>query len=46
MIISIFSFCESDHALHFTYFGLPQIELWVLFLQLRRYVDYGASWRS
>lgn len=48
-IISNFSFYESDYALHLqyiTYIGLPQAELCVFFLQLRRYVDYGDSWRS
>lgn len=36
----------SDYTLHFTYIRLPHFELLVVFLQLRRYVDYGASWRS
>lgn len=42
--LHFFLFYESEYAL--PYFRLPQVELWVLFLQLRRYVDCGASWRS
>lgn len=42
--LHFFTFYESEYALY--YFRLPRVELWVLFLQLRRYVDCGDSWRS